>query len=165
MGKGIAIVGGLIAILLPILGYYVAFLGMWYSATSLGDSYGWIDVLGYYHVTSFDVTVVADDAIQLVLILGIITLIGGAVVIFGGLAEKKSVVGVGVILILVGAVIFAVLLPSILDDNPIAYVSNISLYFAVEEGILEVTQLLGGGFWGAIIGAVIGLMGMTQLRK
>jgi len=173
MGKGIAVAGGLIAVIGPLLGIYIAFLGMWYtsfSATILNvtvTTTTWFDVLGSYHAQVGSISNVWDPN-QMVQILGIILLVGGVITILGGLVDKKAVAGVGASLILIGVLVFALMLPSILDSDYFLirpYWSDYSIYFTMDEGILSTYQMLGGGFWAATIGGVLGLIGMSQLNK
>ncbi len=169
MAKAIAIVGGLIAVLGPLLGIYIDALGMWNFSTTFGSiiTTQRFDVLGtyYYQLGSF----VADpETNQTIQVLGILILIGGAILLVGGLAGSRSIAAIGGVVAIVGAVVFALMLQGILDADYF-YLSDYSIFITYNQSILfnttTLTQMLGGGFWTAVVGGGIGLVGALTLKK
>ncbi len=175
MGKATAAVGGLVALLGPLLGFYIPLLGMWYFSDVIltVQTTAWFDVLGSYHWQIGSLSSVMNPY-QVVQICGYILLAGGLVTLIGGLAESRAFTGLGVILIVISLAIFAIMLQGILNDGSYflllkPYNSNYSIFLTVNQSpsLLEgpLTQMLGGGFWMAAIGAIIGLIGISGMKK
>ncbi len=174
MGKATAAVGGLVAILGPLLGLYIPLLGMWnFSNVILTvPTTAWFDVLGSYHWQIGSFSGVFDPN-QVVQICGYILLAGGVVTVLGGLAGSRGFTGFGIILLAISLAIFAIMLQGVLNDGSYflirPYDSNYSIYMTVNQSLPlgqgPLTQMLGGGFWIAAIGAIIGLIGIGGMKK
>ncbi len=175
MGKQTAVVGGIITVLGTLVGIYIPFMGLWYfSGTSfLINGYAWFDILGSYHWVTYAHFIDQTDPQQIVQILGYIILAGGALTILGGLVGSRSLTAVGALVTLAGIVIFAISLQSILDTSsfyPITppYRAESSLYFTFNQDLgftIILTQALGGGFWACVVGIIVGLAGMSGMKK
>jgi hypothetical protein len=169
MAKAIAIVGGLIAVLGPLLGIYIDALGLWnYSSTIVNiTTTQRFDVLGTYY-WQIGNWVASPETNQTIQVLGILILIGGAILLVGGLTGSRAIAAIGGVIAIVGAVVFALMLQGILDADYF-YISDYSIYLTYNQSIFYdttvLTQMLGGGFWTAVIGGGIGLVGALTLKK
>ena len=87
---------------------------------------------------------------------------------------SRGFTGVGVAATLIGLVVFALMLQGILDTSayyPLhfsPYDSNYSIYFTVNQSLPifgPLTQMLGGGFWFGALGGILGLIGISGMKK
>ncbi len=174
MAKEISAIGGIIIILTTLVSVYIPFMGLYYySNTLLFPAQAWFDIFGVYHWTWGNIFG-AQDAMNAVQILGYIILGGGIVILIGGIASSKILAGIGVAVTVVGLIIFAIMLQGILDSsgyypaefNP--YDGTYSIFFTINQDLLifgPLTQMLGGSFWSGILGIVLGLTGISSMKK
>lgn len=169
---GIAILGGSLVVLGTLLGELIPVMSIWFLNNAPANYIAMITLMGY-SISQGDATIVDSqvDAFSLILIAGIAA--GGILILVGTARGLHKGILAGTLVTFAFMVALGLIIPTILENltsipggiDKIMYDATLSPSFTFSYLTPSgyVSQFLGGGYWLAGAGAVLGFLAWYRL--
>lgn len=176
MGKAVVIIAAIMGFLSVLLFFVSSFLGSWWfmqmsgSYEDISMSMGvYMDSFGVLHGEFMGITMSEQALGAPGSFAGIVTLLGALLLLIGGATEKKGLGIAGAMIIILGPILFiASFLMGVSDALPVDnyYSQMLELFYGSRSsGGASVTWGLGPGFYLALAGGIMGIVGSAKLES